>query len=257
MELNLKRDLIFFDIEATGLNVVKDRIVQIAAIKFKKNSNEQEELSMLINPGFPISEEAFQVHGISNLDVANKPNFEQVAPQLFEFFGDSDLAGYNSNRYDLPLLMEEFSRVGLEFTIDQRKMIDVQKIFYKMEPRTLAAALQFYCNETIENAHDALADVRATVKVFEGQLQKYQDLESDVSALHEFTKEPNMLDATQRLKYGPNGEIVFNFGKYAGRPVLEVFQEDKSYYSWIMTKDFSVQVKQILKKLMTPPSNLS
>jgi DNA polymerase III subunit epsilon len=257
MQLNLKRDLVFFDIEATGLNVVKDRIVQIAAIKFKKNSDQPEELSMLINPGIPISEEAFQVHGISNLDVANKPTFEQVAEHLFDFFGDSDLAGYNSNRYDLPLLMEEFARVGLDFTIDQRNLVDVQKIFYKMEPRTLTAALQFYCNETFENAHDALADVRATVKVFKRQLEKYTDLEKDISGLHEFTKEPNTLDATQRLKYGPNGEVIFNFGKYAGRPVLEVFQEDKSYYSWIMTKDFSVQVKQILKKLVHPPGNLS
>jgi DNA polymerase-3 subunit epsilon len=251
MEIQLKKDLCFFDLEATGLNVVTDRIIQIAIIKYSKNSPAPKEYTQLINPGIPISEQAYQVHGISNKDVANKPTFQQVAQQIWDFIGDADMAGYNSNRFDLPMLMEEFGRVGMEFSLKNRKTIDVQKIFYKMEPRTLTAALKFYCNEEMENAHDALEDVRATVKVFEGQLNKYEDtLTRDLEVVHEFTNDKDMLDATQRLKYDAKGQVVFNFGKYQGKPVLEVFEKDKNYYNWIMTKEFSIQVKQILKELV-------
>ncbi|HFC01188.1 MAG TPA: 3'-5' exonuclease, partial [Phaeodactylibacter sp.] len=171
MNFNLDRDLCFFDIESTGLSVVRDKIVQIAIIKYPKNGGEPIELSMLINPGIPISEEAMSVHGITPKMLSNQPTFQQAARKLMDFIGDADLAGYNSNRFDVPMLMEEFARVGMELDMTNRRTIDVQRIFYKMEPRTLSAALKYYTGKKIENAHDALADVRATVDVLKGQLE--------------------------------------------------------------------------------------
>ena len=260
----LTRDLCFFDLEATGLNVVRDRIIQIAVVKYFADGREPKELTMLINPGIPISEEAMRVHGITPKDVANKPTFGQVAEELYEFFGNSDLAGYNSNRFDVPLLMEEFARVGLDFDLDHRRMVDVQRIFYKMEPRNLRAALKFYCDQEMENAHDALADVRATIEVFKGQLSRYagvdyvdddgnvteQPIREDVQAIHDFTNQEHILDVTQRLKLAPDGTVVFNFGKYVGRPVGKTLWEDRQYYHWILNKEFSVQVKKLVKKLL-------
>jgi len=264
MKLNLTRDLCFFDLESTGLNVIRDRIIQIAIIKFFAKDREPEELSMLVNPGIPISEEAMRVHGITPKDVANKPTFPQVAQKIFDFIGNADLAGYNSNRFDVPMLQEEFARAGIDFDIDSRRIIDIQRIFYKMEPRNLRAALRFYCDRDLENAHDALADVRATIDVFGGQLQRYegQDYEdddgnvfknpirNDMQAIFEFTKDAKVLDITQRLRLTPDGEVVFNFGKYIGRPVGQTLYEDKQYYHWILNKEFSVQVKKLVKKLL-------
>ena len=264
MEFNLERDLCFFDIESTGLNVVRDRIVQIAIIKYPKNGGEPLELEMMINPGIPISEEAMNVHGITPKMLANKPVFHQVAKELLDFIGNSDLAGYNSNRFDVPMLMEEFARVGIEFNMDKRRTIDVQRIFYKMEPRTLSAALKYYTGKRIENAHDALADVRATIDVLKGQLQKYEsvDLEdadgnitetpvkNDMDVLHKFTTDDKMIDATMRLKYNHEGVVVFNFGKYQGQHAAKVLTEDKQYYNWMLNKEFSTQVKQLIKKLV-------
>lgn len=264
MDLNLDRDLCFLDIEATGLNVVRDRIMQIAVIKFSAKGKEPEELSLMINPGIPISLEAMNVHGILPKDVANKPTFQQVAEKIFKFIGNSDIAGYNSNRFDIPILMEEFARVGMEFDISSRKLIDIQRIFYKMEPRNLKAALKFYCDKEMEDAHDALADVRATVDVFMGQLERYKDvdyvddegnvikapIQNHVGQLHEFTNDNKFLDATQKLKVNPDGSVVFNFGKYVNQSVVEVLAKDKNYYNWILNKEFSSQVKQIVKKLM-------
>jgi len=264
MKLNLDRDLCFFDVEATGLNVIRDRIVQIAIIKYFKDERPKMELSMMINPGIPISEEAMKVHGITPKMLANKPTFQQVAQKLFDFIGNADLAGYNSNRFDVPMLMEEFARVGMELDVSERRLIDVQRIFYKMEPRTLRAALKFYCGKEIENAHDALADVQATIDVFKGQLKKYQGVnledaegnvieepvKNDIQALHNFTSDLKTIDATQRLKYNSNGVIVFNFGKYTGQPVAETLYKDRQYYNWILNKEFSSQVKQIVKKLL-------
>ncbi|MEM9920303.1 MAG: 3'-5' exonuclease [Bacteroidota bacterium] len=264
MTLNLDRDLCFFDVESTGLNVIRDRILQIGIVKYFASGKEPEELCMLINPGIPISEEAMQVHGILPKDLANKPTFGQVAKKLYEFIGNADLCGYNSNRFDVPILMEEFARVGIEFSMERRRTIDVQRIFYKMEPRTLRAALKFYCGKKIENAHDALADVRATIDVFKGQLEKYRDIDiededgniiekpvrNDMQVLHDFTTDLRTIDATQRLKYDQNGVVVFNFGKYVGQPVAEVLSKDKQYYHWILNKEFSSQVKQIVKKLV-------
>ena len=264
MQFNLDRDLVFLDLEATGLNVIRDRILQIAMIKYFKDGREPEEFEMLINPGIPISLEAMQVHGIQPRDVANKPTFQQVAPKILDFLGDADLAGYNSNRFDIPMLMEEFSRVGLELDLNNRRTIDVQRIFYKMEPRTLRAALKFYCDEEMEDAHDALADVKATVSVFKGQLDRYAGIDhidgdgnvtpepvrNEVQALHDFTNDMRYVDATQKMKYDHNGVIVFNFGKYSGQPVAETLVRDKQYYNWILNKEFSSQVKQTVKRLV-------
>jgi len=264
MDFNLEQDLCFFDIESTGLNVVRDKIVQIAIIKYPKNGGEPEELDLMINPGIPISEEAMNVHGITPKMLSNKPSFQQVADQILKFIGDADLAGYNSNRFDVPMLMEEFSRVGIELDMTRRRTIDVQRIFYKMEPRTLSAALKYYTGKKIENAHDALSDVRATIDVLKGQLERYQDVDleggdgniiekpvkNDMKALHKFTTDDKMIDATMRLKYNHEGVIIFNFGKYQGQEAGKVLTQDKQYYNWILNKDFSSQVKQLVKKLV-------
>jgi DNA polymerase-3 subunit epsilon len=219
---------------------------------------------MLINPGIPISEEAIAVHGIMPKDLRNKPTFQQVAQKIYDFIGNADLGGYNSNRFDVPLLMEEFARVGLDFDVSSRRSIDIQRIFYKMEPRTLGAALKFYCDKELVDAHDALADVKATVDVFKGQLEKYEDMDlvdeegekvespikNDIQVIHEFTNDLNTIDATQRLKYNNDGVVVFNFGKYVGQEVAPTLVKDKQYYHWILNKEFSHQVKQIVKKLV-------
>lgn len=264
MEFNLDRNLCFFDVEATGLNVVRDRIVQIAIIKYKKKGGDPEEYTTLINPGIPISEEALAVHGITPQMLSNQPTFAQVADKIFEFIGNADLGGYNSNRFDVPILMEEFARVGIEFDVSRRRLIDVQKIFYKMEPRTLRAALKFYCGKEMINAHDALVDVKATIDVLKGQLVKYEHedlvdadgnvtptpVKNDMQAIHDFTKDARNIDATQRLRYDPNGNVVFNFGKYMGKPVGETLHKDRQYYNWILNKEFSSQVKQMVKNLL-------
>ncbi|MEQ8703727.1 MAG: 3'-5' exonuclease [Phaeodactylibacter sp.] len=269
MDFNLDKDLIFFDLEATGLSVVRDRILQIAMVKYLKNGGAPEELSMLINPGIPISEEAMEVHGITPKDVANKPTFQQVAEEIHAFIGNADLAGYNSNRFDIPMLMEEFDRVGIEFNIDNRRTIDVQRIFYKMEPRNLKAAVRFYCNKEMENAHDALADVYATIDVFKGQLEKYKGVDhedddgnitptpvtNDMQVVHDFTNDLRYVDATQKMKYDIDGTIVFSFGKYNGKPVGETLSKDKQYFNWILNKEFSSQVKQIVKRLVREYEN--
>lgn len=264
MEFNLDRDICFFDIEATGLSVVRDRIIQIAIIKYFADGSEPEELSMLINPGIPISLEAMLVHGIQPKDVAKKPTFQQVADKLLEFIGKSDLAGYNSNRFDVPILMEEFARVGIEFDVSKRRLIDVQRIFYKMEPRTLRAALKFYCEEELEDAHDAMADVKATISVFKGQLERYRGVDyidedgnkertpvrNDMQVLHEFTNDNRFLDATQKLKLDADGTPIFAFGKYMNKPVGESLYKDRQYYNWILNKEFSSQVKQLVKRFV-------
>jgi DNA polymerase III subunit epsilon len=264
MNFNLKRDLCFFDIESTGLNVIRDRILQIGIIKYFKDGREPAELEMLINPGIPIGAEAMSIHGITPQDVANKPVFAQVAQQLYDFIGDADLAGYNISRFDLPLIMEEFARAGFDFDPDKRRLVDVQRIFYKMEPRNLKAALRFYCGKEIEDAHDAMADVRATIDVFKGQLQRYDGVDfrdddgnvtptpivNDMEALHDFTQDTKSIDVTNRLKYNDQGEIVFNFGKYTGVTVMKVLEQEYNYGHWILSKEFGVQVKNIVRKMM-------
>ncbi|MEO7176758.1 MAG: 3'-5' exonuclease, partial [Saprospiraceae bacterium] len=261
-KFNLDRDLCFFDLESTGLNILRDRIVQIAIIKYFADGREPEELYELVNPGIPISDEAMAVHGITAAAVANKPGFDILGPKILAFIGNSDLSGYNSNRFDIPMLMEEFARIGIDFEIDNRRLIDVQRVFYKMEPRTLKAAYRFYCQEELVDAHDALEDVRATVKVLQGQIAKYegQDLvgeegeivpapiRNDIQVLHDFTNDLRTPDATQKLRYEPDGTIVFNFGKYVGKTIGQVQEAEASYLQWILQKEFSTQLKQIIRK---------
>lgn len=258
----LDKDIVFFDLEATGLHVIRDRIMQIGMIKYFADGRPAEEKEMLINPGIPIKEDALAVHGIYPEDVANKPTFAQVAEELLDFFGDADLSGYNLMRFDIPMLMEEFHRAGHRFSIENRRVVDVQRIFYKMEPRTLAAAHRFYCGEEMEGAHDALSDVRATVNVLKGQISAYEGVDykdkdgqiepepirNDVKQLHKFTNDLNVLDATQKLKRNGDGEVAFNFGKYNNKTVREVLQREPAYIDWMIAKDFSVQVKEILKQ---------
>lgn len=260
---SLQRDLCFFDLEATGLHVIRDRIIQIAIVRLHADGRSPEERNFLVDPGVPIPEEAVKVHGITSEMVKGKPSFVQLAPEIFEFIGDADLAGYNSNRFDIPFLMEEFARAGLDFDIDGRRLIDVQRIFYRMEPRTLRAAVKFYCNRDFEEAHDALEDVRATMDVLQGQLVRYADADledeegrimsrpvrADVQALHDFTNDARTLDATQRLRYNDAGDVVFNFGKYNGEVVASVFRREPQYYHWMMEKEFSVQVKNIIRQI--------
>ena len=264
MEVKLDRDLVFFDVETTGLNVIRDRIIQIALVKLHKNGQPPAELSMLINPGIPISEESMAIHGITPKDLANKPTFVQVAQKIWDFIGQADLAGYNSNRFDVPMLLEEFARVGMDFDLSKRRLIDVQRIFYKMEPRTLKAAYRFYCNKELEDAHDALADVRATLAVFKGQLNMYEGkdltdeegntipapIQNNIESLHQFTNDLNFIDVTQKLKVQQDGVVVFNFGKYAGQPVKEVLLKERNYAFWILEKEFSTQVKQYMRQMI-------
>jgi len=258
----LDKDIVFFDIEATGLHVIRDRIMQIGMIKYFADGRSPEEKEMLINPGIPIKEDALAVHGIYPEDVANKPIFSQVAEELLQFFGEADLSGYNLMRFDIPMLMEEFHRAGHHFSIENRRVVDVQRIFYKMEPRTFAAAHRFYCGEEMEGAHDALSDVKATVNVLKGQISAYKDVDytdkdgklefkpvqNDIKKLHEFTNDLNVLDATQKLKRNNDGEVAFNFGKYNNKSVREVMEREPNYIDWMINKDFSVQVKEILKQ---------
>lgn len=264
MLFNLKKDLVFFDIESTGLNVIRDRIVQIALIKYSPGVDTPKELELLINPGIPISEEAMAIHGITPEILKNKPTFEQVAKTIFDFIGDADLAGYNSDKFDVPMLMQELDRCGYDLNIEARNLIDVQKIFYRMEPRTLKAALKHYCDQELTDAHDALSDVRATVDVLKGQIRMYDGVDyidgdgfvtkapitNDIKDIASFLNDGSNLDVTQKLKMGPAGEIVFNFGKYVGRPVGQVMYEDRQYYHWIQDKEFSVQVKKLTTKLL-------
>ena len=262
-DIPLERPLVFFDLETTGLNVVTDRVVQFAGARYEPHGGSPEERTYFVNPGRPIPAEVIAVHGITDQRVAGEPTFAQIAEELHAFVGDADLAGYNLARFDVPVLMEEFARAGIRFRTDGRSVVDVQEIFYKMEPRTLAGALRFYRGEELEGAHDALADVRATVRVLEGQLDRYRGADytdrggrthaapvrPDVAALHAFTQRAGQLDAANRLRRDDGGEPVFNFGKHKGRRLRDVFRKEKSYYHWIQDRDFSVQVKEIAREV--------
>jgi len=264
VELNLERDIVFFDIESTGLNVLKDRIIQLALIKYKADGSGPIEKEYLMNPQIPISAEAMAVHGITPDKIRDKAPFASYAQEIYNFVKDCDMGGYNSDRFDLPMLTEELFRCGFELDLEGRRTIDVQKIFYKMEPRTLKAAFKVFCGKELEDAHDALADVRATVEVFAGQIKKYEGVDyvdgdgfvtkapikNDIQAIHEFISDYRVVDFTQRLRRDHKGDIIFNFGKYTNQKVADVFSRDKNYYHWIMQKDFSSQVKKIVKKIM-------
>jgi DNA polymerase-3 subunit epsilon len=247
MKLNLTRPIVFFDLETTGTNIGRDRIVEISMIKVFPDEHE-EELTCRINPEMHIPEESTAIHHISDEDVANEPTFKQKAQELFAFLEGCDIAGFNSNKFDVPLLAEEFSRAGLKFDIVNRKFIDVQNIFHAMEPRTLVAAYKFYCAKDLEAAHSANADTRATYEVLRSQLDKYDTLKNDVDYLASFSLTKN-IDLAGRVSRNDNGEPVFNFGKYKGQTVESVFKKDVGYYNWIMQGDFPQNTKDVLTQL--------
>lgn len=249
MKLKLERPLLFFDLETTGTNILKDRIVEICILKLFPDGH-YEEKNRKLNPGIPIPEAAIAVHHITNEDVADEPTFRQVARSMLEYFEDCDIAGFNSNKFDVPLLIEEFSRVGLKFEVSGRHFIDVQNIFHKKEPRTLEAAYRFYCGkEELPNAHSASADTKATMEVLLGQLEKYEDLGTDVASLSEFSSGGKNLDFAGRIILNDEDVPVFNFGKHKGKPVKDVLKREPSFYSWVMQGEFSKNTKDVLTRL--------
>lgn len=249
MKLNLKRPIIFFDLETTGLDIAKDRIVELCYIRVEPNGNE-EARSMRINPEMHIPEVASSVHGITDDDVKDCPTFADVAPQLAATFEGCDLAGFNSNRFDLPLLAEEFMKAGVNIDLSHVQAIDVQNIYHKLEKRTLAAAYKFYCGRDLENAHSAQADTQATYEVLQAQLDHYpNDLQNDVDFLAEFSRMNRNIDFAGRFVYDESGKELINFGKYKGKAIKDVLSRDPGYYSWIMQGDFTLNTKQVLTKL--------
>ncbi len=248
MKLNLKNPIVFFDLETTGVNVGTDRIVEISYLKVHPNGNEMSR-TLRINPGMHIPEQASEVHGIYDEDVKECPTFKQVAKEIAADFEGADIAGFNSNRFDVPLLAEEFLRADVDLDMTRRKFVDVQVIFHKMEQRTLVAAMKFYCGKDLTDAHSAEADTRATYEVLKAQLDRYPELKNDVDALAEFSSHTNNVDFAGRIVYNDKGVEVFNFGKYKGIPVQEVFRRDPSYYSWMMQGDFTLNTKQVLTRI--------
>lgn len=251
MNLNLKKNLCIFDIEATGLDVSQDRIVEISILKVTPEG-EETELTLRINPEMEISEESISIHGITQEDIKNSPTFKEVAKQIADFIGDADLAGYNSNKFDIPMLVEEFLRVDYHFDMRSRKFIDVQNIFHKMEQRTLAAAYKFYCEKDLENAHSAFADVKATYEVFKAQLKKYDELENDINFLADFSQNNKykIVDFAGRIAKNNKGELIYNFGKHKGKTVEEVDKVEPGYYGWMMNSNFPRYTKLVLEEEM-------
>ncbi len=258
MQLNLRNPLLFFDIESTGLNVATDRIVEISIVKVSPGApgepNKVEVKTRRVNPTIPIPPEAQAVHGISDEDVRDEPEFRQLAKSLAQWMKGCDIAGYNSLKFDIPLLAEEFLRAGVEFDFRKRKLIDVQNIFHKKEQRTLKAAYKFYCGKNLDNAHSAEADTMATYEVLEAQLDRYKDdeedpLQNDVEYLAKYSIQNRFLDYAGRIVLNDKDEPVFNFGKHRGKPVKEVLRTEPSYYSWMMDGDFTLDTKKVLTEI--------
>ncbi len=248
MKLNLQNPLVFFDLETTGTNIITDRIVEISFLKVWPNGNEESK-TMRINPEMHIPEEATAVHGIKDEDVKDCPTFKEVARTLAADIQGCDLAGFNSNRFDIPLLAEEFIRAGVDIDLTRHRFIDVQVIFHKMEQRTLSAAYQFYCGKNLDDAHTAEGDTRATYEVLKAQLDRYPQLKNDVQSLSAFSSFTRNVDFAGRMIYNDKGEEVFNFGKYKGQLVTEVLKRDPGYYGWIQSSDFSLNTKAVLTRI--------
>ncbi|MBQ7711468.1 MAG: 3'-5' exonuclease [Bacteroidales bacterium] len=267
MLLNLTKPIVFFDLETTGVLVGSDRIVEICLHKVMPDQS-SETLTLRVRPvndagqTMHIPADATAVHGISDADVADKPSFREQAPRLMDFIGDADLAGYNSNKFDIPMLVEEFTRAGIEFDVSQRHLVDVQNIFHKMEQRTLKAAYRFYCGKNLDNAHSADADTLATYEVLMAQLDRYADTEyteadgtvtkpvvNDIVALSRFSTNGNWADLTGHIGYDKQHREVFNFGKYKGRTLREIFKIEPSYYDWMMKSDFPHSTKQVVRRI--------
>ncbi len=245
MELKLTKPICFFDLETTGVDICKDRIVEISILKIFPNGN-KESKTWLVNPQMPIPAESTAIHNISNEKVANEPTFAQLATTVHNMIKDSDLAGYNSDRFDIPLLVEELLRAGVDFDMKNRVSVDVQTIFHKKEERTLSAAYKFYCQKSLENAHSAEADTNATYEILKGQLDRYDDLENDMKSLSNFTTRKRCADFAGFITFDENDEECFSFGKHKGVKVLDVLDNEPGYFGWIQNADFPLYTKKIL-----------
>jgi DNA polymerase III subunit epsilon len=245
MELKLNRPICFFDLETTGIDVVKDRIVEIAVVKIFPNGN-KESKTWLVNPTIPIPPQTTAIHGISDEKVANEPTFNELAPLVYNMIKDSDLAGFNSDRFDIPLLAEEMLRAGIDFDMKNRVSVDVQTIFHKKEERTLSAAYKFYCKETLENAHSANADTEATYEILKAQLDHYPDLENDIKTLSEFTTRKKSVDFAGFIALNKDGKEIFSFGKHKGVLVDDILEKEPGYFSWLQNADFPLYTKKVL-----------
>ncbi len=248
MKLNLKRPIVFFDLETTGVDTAKDRIVEVSMIKIMPDGEEIVR-TRRINPQMHIPEQATAIHGITDEDVKDAPTFAQVAKSMAQFIEGCDFGGFNSNRFDLPMLVEEFLRAGVDVDFKRRRFVDVQNIFHKMEQRTLVAAYKFYCDKNLEEAHSAEADTRATYEVLMAQLDRYPELQNDVAALADFSERGQTADFAGRICFNDKQEEVFNFGKYKGRRVEDVFREEPSYYAWMMNGDFPLYTKKVITEI--------
>ena len=248
MKLNLRRPIIFFDLETTGVDTANDRIVEISMIKIMPDGEEIVR-TRRINPQMHIPEQATAIHGITDEMVKDEPTFAQIAKSMAQFIEGCDFGGFNSNRFDLPMLVEEFLRVGVDVDFKNRQFVDVQTIFHKMEQRTLVAAYKFYCDKDLTEAHSAEADTRATYEVLKAQLDRYPDLQNDITALAEFSERGQTADFAGRIGYNDKGEEIFNFGKHKGRKVEDVFREDPSYYSWMINGDFPLYTKKVITEI--------
>ena len=245
MELKLNKPICFFDLETTGIDVAKDRIVEISIFKVFPNGN-KESKTWLVNPEMVIPVQVIAVHGITNEKVANEPTFKELATQIHTMIKDSDLGGFNSDRFDIPLLAEELLRAGVDFDMKSRVSVDVQTIFHKMEERTLSAALKFYCGKSLENAHSAEADTMATYEILKAQLERYPELENDMKSLAEFTTRKRSADFAGFIGYDKDGEEIFSFGKHKGAKVEKVLEDEPGYFGWIQNADFPLYTKKVL-----------
>ena len=254
MKLNLKRPIIFFDLETTGVDTANDRIVEISMIKIMPDGEEIVR-TRRINPQMHIPEQASAIHGITDEMVKDEPTFAQIAKSMAQFIEGCDFGGFNSNRFDLPMLVEEFMRVGVDVDFRNRQFVDVQTIFHKMEQRTLVAAYKFYCDKDLNEAHSAEADTRATYEVLKAQLDRYPDLQNDIAAFAEFSERGHTADFAGRIGYNDKGEEIFNFGKHKGRKVEDVFREDPSYYSWMINGDFPLYTKKVITEIYIRQKN--
>ena len=248
MELNLKKPIVFFDLETTGVNITKDRIVEISILKVYPNGN-KESKTWLVNPEIEIPKEASAIHGITNEKVVTEPTFKELANEVSQLIEGCDLAGFNSNRFDIPLLAEELLRAGVTFDMKNRVAVDVQVIYHKKEQRTLSAAYKFYCDKELENAHSAEADTLATYEILKAQLEKYDDLENDITFLNRYSAHKKRADFAGFIVFNDKDEEIFTFGKYKGQKVTEILEKDKGYFSWIQNADFPNYTKQVLKEI--------
>jgi DNA polymerase-3 subunit epsilon len=248
VKLNLKNPIVFFDLETTGINIAADRIVEISYLKVHPNGDEESK-TIKVNPTIPIPEKTTAIHGISDEDVKDSPTFQELARSLANDFEGCDFAGYNSNKFDIPLLVEEFLRAEVDIDLKKRKFVDVQVIFLKKEPRTLSAAYKFYCDKNLDNAHSAEADTYATYEVLQSQLDKYTDLENNIDQLSEFSSHNKTADFAGRIIYDDKDREIFNFGKYKGKLVETVLEKDPGYYGWMMNGDFPLYTKKVLTNI--------